>query len=577
MKFLSVGVGTASSLVLATTAAVVYFLAPPAADYPLRTATNAVQEIRLLGADWGVETARLQAASITDFDRLAAFIFRANQLKQDLSASVANVPDLPDQLAVDIDAYIETIDTMVDRLERFKSTYAVIRNSERFFPLASTDLVLQAEQAGYGDLAKEIADITVDMETFSTSPTDEARKRLGVRLQKLDEQKVDKEEPIPPSISNFVSHSRILLDKRQRFDELVTWITSSPLADQGDPLADFLEAEREDRRRQGTLRSQISVGLGAGALLILILVGVTRLSSATRRTPLAETNQPETHATEFDVYSYQEPTLTDSPDVEAQGGEARIAHGLVDHEDFARATRRDLEGMDGTEFPLTTQLLAGLMGKIMGACARRVTNDLKALRGNVANPQVPPEMRETAHQLDRLLVDARWLVFFARGMAELGKRVAPETQESVDVNQCLDEVLDQTEVEMTCSLKRHYNVVPGIRASRTDIRHVFKFSVDYVHRALQDIDGTVAELEIRTVPSNDNVAISFIFNGELLTHNQCVKRFIPFYGSQDGGADLTLPSVWYLANQYGGTTRLEGLPDKRMELSIRLPVHADIG
>ena len=552
----SIIVGMVSSVLLIGAAIALHFLTPPDFDARFRTAIGSVQAMQQLGAEWSVETARVRADPSANFDGLAAFVPRMKQLKENLSESLAHIPDLPERLTADSRAYLAAMDSLRERVERFKTAYAVIRNSERYFPLASADLILRTEQAGNKRLAREIADVSVEMDAYLSSPSRIARESLSARLLELTEGRTRETEQVASSIANFAAHANVLLDRRARSQELFKGITSSTLSERTRPLTGTLEAEFEERRRATTLHRQALVGLGAVVLLVWVAVGFARRSATTWRSASERYAPSQQGAAEPEVVSGPEPV--------------RVAAGPR----AGGATQRDEEGTDVMGALLTTGAFAGLMGQSMGAYARRMGEDLKALDRDAEGAQTEREAEE-AQRWRRLQADARRLGFFAHRLVVLGRHLAPKDRESVDVNQCLDQALSEAGVELTCVVERYCKAVPDVLASRAEVRLILAMCIGHVLRSFQDMTSFEAELEVWTAAATESVTISFIHNGGWLPPDQRANQFIPFYGSQDQTAALELPAARHLARKYGGTVNLDSLPDERSVLSVELAVHAE--
>ena len=591
MKSTSIVFGAVSSFLLVGAGIALYLVTPPAFDERFRTAIGSVQAMQQLGAEWSVETARVRADPTANFDGLAAFVPRMKHLKDDLSESLAHIPDLPERLTADSRAYLAAMESLRERVERFKTAYAVIRNSERYFPLASADLILRAEQGGNKRLARDIADVTVEMDAYLSSPSESAREGLRARLQALTEGSTGEPEDVASSLANFAAHALVLLDKRSRTHELFRGITSTTLSERTRPLTDVLEAELEERRRATALGQQAVVGLGAGVALIWVVIGFMRRSQSTSIGSSREAAP--------DIDSMSESLLADDDDGEdARDEDVAVvtealqtmdaAAGTVGPDDVSRPafpfaardarsgmdTGRDA-GMDIMEALLTTGAVVGLMGQSMGAYARRMGDDLSALDRDPDAVQTDSDAAQAAQRLRRLRADARRLGFFAHRMVGLGRHLAPKDRESIDVNQCLDEVLSRVGVETSCVVERYFETVPDVWASRTEVRLLLAMCIDHVLRSFQDMTSFEARVQVRTASATDSVTISFIHNGEWVPPEQRMNQFIPFYGSQDRPAALELPAARHLARKYGGTVNLDSLPDERSVLSVELSVHAD--
>ena len=622
MRSTPVIVGTVSSAVLIGAGVALHFLTPPDLEGRFRTAIGSVQAMQQLGAEWSVETARVRADPTANFDGLAAFVPRMHQLKANLTESLADIPSLPERLAADSRAYLAAMESLRERVERFKTAYAVIRNSERYFPLASADLMLRAEQAGNRRLSREVADISVEMDTYLSSPSVSSKNSLSTRLQALTGQGASETEEVAASIQNFAAHANVLLDRRARSQELFRGITSSTLSERTKPLTDVLETELEDRRRIATLHRQALTGLGAGVLLVWVGVGFARRSSASRRARLAGSPSKEGATSE----SRTEPGIALPPEssVEIAGDphrdddgmdamEALIAtHPFGPMHSDARAHddadgHRDNDGMDamdemeslvsaqapgaappgareggasgrsGTridvmEALLTGGALAGLMGQTVGGYARRIREDANVLVRDGDDAQTGEDAADPAQLLRRLRADARRIGFFAHRLVLLGRHLAPKDREGVDLKRCLDEVLNDAGVQESCIVERYFKAVPDVWASTTDVRLILAMCVAHVLRAFQGMDRTEAELEVWMVAAAGGVTISFIHNGAWQPADQRANQFVPFYGSQDLATGLQLPAARHLARKYGGTVELDSRPDERGVLSVHLSV-----
>ena len=344
-------------------------MTPPDFGVSFRTAIGAVVAVQSLDTEWRVEVARVQADPAANFDGLAAFVPRVRQLQTSLAESLADIPDLPDRLASDSAALLATMDSLREQVERFKTSYAVMRNSERYFPLASTELILRANQRGNMRLAREIADISLEMDAFLSSPSDSGRERLSGRFQGLSELGAGETDEVAALLGNFAAHANVLLDRRASTQELFRGITSGALSERTGPLTDLLEFELEDRRRVARLHWQALAGLGAGVLLVWIGVGFARQSTAGRRWhtefPLPEDVAvepagafgPQSARVVTDVRAGEDP-LRDGDGKDAtrpvlRGDQSEPVHedaGVPDNAD----AQRDADGMHAMEALLAT-------------------------------------------------------------------------------------------------------------------------------------------------------------------------------------------------------------------------------
>ena len=572
-------IGTVATILLAGTAVALYFMAPPVFEGRFRSALLAVRSMHQLGAEWSVETARVQADPGANFDGLAAFVPRIKRLQGELSDSLSHIPNLPGRLTANVRAYSAAMDSLRERVERFKTAYAVIRNSERYFPLASADLIFRAEKTENKQLVREINDITVEMDLYLASPSKTTRELLTERLQKVNEARARETEEVASSVENFTAHANVLLDKRARSMELFEGIAASTLYERTKPLTQYLEDVRNKRRRTASLYQQSGIGCGGGALVMLVLVGFARRSAATQRPLSVRSAQAEGYAASQEIASSTEPVLADSSTAGARWF-ARTREGPTERmpviaQDGIRAvTQSGGAGTDTMESLLTTGALAGLMGQSMGAYTRRMKGDLGTLSDDATGGPAKLGAEDTVQRWRRLKGDVNRLDFLAQRLHMLGRRVAPNDRGSIDVNQCLVEVLDETGANDICTVERQFEEVPEVHGSKTEVRLIFTLCIEYIVRGLGELRNSEAELLVWTRLGKKSVTITFIHNGASVAPEHQAGQFIPFYGSIDPRAALALPTALYLARKQGGTSVQDFLSNNRSSLMVQLPVDA---
>ena len=278
MKSMSNVIGAVASVALIGAGAALYVLTPPDLDPQFRTAITTIQRMQQLGAEWGVETARVRADPSANFDGLAEFVPRMKQMRSTLRENLAQIPGLSDRVAADARAYLSAMESLRERVERFKTAYAVIRNSERYLPLSSAELVARAQGAGDRELAREVSLLTQEFSAFLATSNEADRERLSARIQTLKDEGVRKTSVLASAIANFVAHAEVLLDKQGRTDELFQGITSNILSERVKPLTDSLELEQSERRGNTMLYRQGTIAVGVGVLLVWVVIGFTRRS-----------------------------------------------------------------------------------------------------------------------------------------------------------------------------------------------------------------------------------------------------------------------------------------------------------
>ena len=279
MKSMSSVIGAVVVVLLIGAATAMCILSPPDLDPQFQTAVRTIHKIRQLGLEWGLEAARARADPNSNFDGLVEFVPRMKQMKRTLRENLVQIPGLPDRVAANSRAYIAAMESLRERIERYKTVYSVVRNSRRYLPFASTALVRQAFEFDEDELARKIGSIVRELNEVLANPEPTRTVRLRERIVELETERLQGSPVLRGSLSSFTAHAKVLLDKSGREDELFQGIASSALTRRAAPLTDALGVEQEERHRIVTQYRFVAMALVACAMLVL--VGLT----FRRRTP----------------------------------------------------------------------------------------------------------------------------------------------------------------------------------------------------------------------------------------------------------------------------------------------------
>ena len=305
-------IGAAASGVLVVVIVVLYVLSRQSDPASFRQSIGHVQEIQQLATEWSVETARVRADPMADYDALAAFIPRMDELKRGLLDAVAQAPGIPDRLANDVSAYASAIDAKEERVERFKTANSVVRNSARYLPLAAADIVRNDAD---DDLADEVTALASDIAEYLAAPTDAAKGRLTAVVERLGYSSADLPAPLEGGVANFLAHARVLLDRQASVEEMFTRATSADIAVLSARLIGDLgtELNRLDARTARFTNGIFAVV--AGLLLLWVALAVVRARPAVEAQPEASAAAQPVAAAAPTVVNPRPPTPVDAPAV----------------------------------------------------------------------------------------------------------------------------------------------------------------------------------------------------------------------------------------------------------------------
>ena len=640
MKTNSVILGVVVSVILLATAAILYVSSGSGGEQRYRASINLVREIQQLSSGWSVEIARVKADPFADFDALTAFVPRMKQLKGDLSRSAREISDLPDRIGNDLRAYVNAIDAKEERIERFKTSYAVVRNSARYLPLATASVTQLAWDAKNEPLARAISSLVQDMNLYLASPTDAAKERLTGEVARLREASLTYPLPLTNALANLFAHAEVLLDRQKPMEELFHQATSNDISDLTDKLADNLQFElgRKEIR---------SVYYERGILGIIVFLGLFWIGLAFRQrsqsraaaearsgpgavqlgpAPLARIAAPQVPpleerraAPEISAPTAAPPEPADPPyateviplpaafeeslspaafadelpaDGESQPAreESIFADGDTDSW-FAGAPSSTARPASepSEEFTVQQGFLADCVATSLTASTARIAAGIDRLRmiqnrirGALQDNDALLEMYDGAdleEEMEAATAVAASVRREANAIADVAKRLASSSGTSdrdgshdmIDVNACIDEVLEITGAESAATIAKRLGNLPEIFASRADIRLLIEKIIENSVHAVAGLNDRNGTIKIDTARKNDEILITIIDNGVGIPSDRRAKIFRPFYTSRDGAMGLGLPLASHLVKKYEGAIKLNSLPGQGTVTRITLP------
>ena len=584
MKSGALILGIIVSALLLAAAGVLYTTAGSSSGQSYRASIDLVRQIQQLSSGWSIEIARVRSDPLADFDSLAAFIPRMASLKESLSDASRRIPGLPDRLANDIQSYLSAIDAKEERIERFKTGYAVVRNSTRYLPLAATNVTRQAQEIDDAPLARSISMLTQDMNLYLATPTDPGKERLTAEMEKLREDSVAYPPPLANALANLLAHAEVLLAKQAPTDVLFRDATSNDITDLADRLAGNLEFEltRQDTLATNYERGVLAV-IGVLALFWILLAVQQRVrGGVSAAAPKAAADTPRDTAPGASIGDYES-----LRSMALQDEFGNLPLGAIDRE-LAAAVSASPAGLSA-ETAMLYGYLAERVGDNVAAAAERVAARVDYLR-------------QTHHRIHAALQGSEVIVELANGtdldeeieagsaianhvhrevngIADLARRLASFSglpngdvdRDMIDVNACIEEVVSATRAEGAAAVSKRLGDVPEIFASKTEIRlllaQILENSV-YAVRALEDRKGTI---KIDTARRNEEILITIIDNGAGITPDRRKQIFKPFYTSRDGAMGLGLTLAGHLVKKYEGGIKVNSLPGQGTVTRITLP------
>ena len=245
-----------------------------------RRMVEAVRATQVLSEQWIVEVEKVRDEVNSNFDVLADFAERMNPWIQAIHTGRRALPDLPANLKWDLNGYVQRLKAQEERVERFKSGFAIVRNSRRFIPRESDYLTEAARGGEYREIEAAVQQIRKAAEDFLEQPDEARYQRTEQAMQVLFESARD--TALRDQADTLNKHVLALLQHygltEQRFRDVV----SSNLGERADKVIERLEADHAGSRAQ---RRYYDYGLWltAGITVLFWAVQLMRLASRRRR------------------------------------------------------------------------------------------------------------------------------------------------------------------------------------------------------------------------------------------------------------------------------------------------------
>ena len=607
MKARALVVGIVMSVVLLGVAGVLYVMAAGGAERQYRDAVSLTRQTQQLSSQWSVEIARVRSDPLADFDALAAFIPRMARLKQALAATARGIPGLPDRLRSDINAYLSALDAKEERVERFKTGYAVVRNSTRYLPLAAANVTRQAQEVRAEALSRGIAVLVQDMNLYLSNPTETARARLSEELQRLREASVSQPPALANGLVNLAAHAEVLLDKQGPTEELFEKATSGDIGDLTERLVGALEFELSRKAVQSVWYERGM--LAVIAALALFWVGLAVQQRARGAAPEAPAPDPRPAPARARVAA---PAADSAEPLPPLVDDAPVSGPGDDDEDLRAAMlaavrgARDIEAREealggpwapsaaepetGEDHALRHGFLARCVADNLAASASRIATRMDYLSQTQSRIQqalsdhdaLLPALEDGA-DLDEEMEAAGAIASSVRRemntIADLARRLASSAampngtldRDMIDLNACVEEALRATGAEETATVARRLGNIPEIFASRAEIRLLLTQVIENSVHAVRGLRTRTGTIKVDTARRNDDILVTVIDNGAGIGAERRTKIFKPFYTSRDGAMGLGLSLASHLAAQYEGDIKVNSLPDQGTVTRITLP------
>ena len=602
MKSGAIFLGVAVSAVLLAAAGFLYLMAAGGSGDRYRKSIDLVRRAQQISSDWSVEVAQVKSDPFADFDALSAFVPRMAAVKENLIGTASHIPDIPDRLVNNIHAYVNEIEAKEESIERFKTGYAVVRNSARYLPLAAASTSRQAQEAGDDDLARRISALVRDINLYLTTPTETAQTRLTEELDAVRAASLAYPPALSHAVANLLSHAEVLVAKQRSTEELFNQAISTRISDRTGQLVSSLEFELGKKASLAKYyNTAILAVFGILALFWILLAVQQRLRggvlaaapSPPPPSPVEAAPPPSPVEAAAALPEETGPALAKiqpfPPD--AAGPAAQDATVPEGTRPSPAAASPPPGRQDLLEAAVVHGFVAKCVADTLAAAADQITSRVDYLRQTqdriqeaLRNGNAIPELRDGAdldEEVGAISAIASSVHQEAAGIADLARRLGSFSNSDVphediersmiDINTCVEEALESTGAGSVATVAKGLGDVPELFALKSEFLLLLAKILENSVLAVREMSGRKGIIKVDTAFRNGEIQITVIDNGDGIAPDRRGSIFKPFHTSRDGALGIGLSLAGYLARKYGGTIKINSLPGQGTVARITLP------
>ena len=556
-------------------AAILFSMAKKSPHGEYERATEQVRETKDASSSWSIEIARVRSDPLADFDSLTAFAPRIEGMQRELRETTRAIEALPDRLESDIHVFLSAVDAKRERVERFKTAYAVVRNSTRYLPIAAGNATRHAHHDEKRDLEREIAVLAEDVKTFLAAPDGVTRDALMERAAVLREKSVSQTPALANAIANLLAHTEVLLTTQGEMNDLFQKATSTEIGD----LSRRLEADLSGRaiRYAGEAANleAASYGAGTAAVLVWALTLAVRRRRPRPASPGAEIELAEPPATRAHEERAAAAAPAGGPGADAPAWEMQV--GAEPGEDMA--------GEMGVRYKFITEHIAEVAGRTASQAVRRlkIMEETHArARGSITRQRARldagdevdlAEELETAQAITaQVRREVSTIANLTRRLGAGSEITGPsEQRQLIDMNECVERVARWFEERDGFTIQRQLGALPEVFGAATELRMMLREILENAVEATR-ASGKTPKISVHTQERDSKAQVTVRDNGEGIAPEHRKRIFRAFMSTRDDHAGLGLTLVGMLVKKHEGEIRVSSLAGEGTVIQVALPL-----
>jgi len=542
-----------------------------------------IQKLQALDAAWSLAALYTYSTPNSDFDEVAAYLPRVRELRKALGISELATGDVPDTLKNKLIRFLLMIESKEESIEHFKSNFAVVRNSLKFLPLASRALNVKLREMDDKKHAENISNLYERTNSFLQRPDEGSQATLLVEFNKMDENMMAFPESVANPLGNFLSHARVLVERKIQLDSSVEKVVDLRANKIGDELISQYRTYYSDALAKHYDERFVNFIIALVAALLLAIVAIMGGVMLFRQIQefaekleqgIAEKTEAYEHAA-----SEASGSMVDKNLDQSMAGMGRMV-ATVAHEvntplgylgSNLQVLHHGMEKMQTlmNEFSMLKNDLGGMSDS--GQISSRIDNFATL----VQNTQDEAMLDELPEIVDDMQGGIEQIQHVIKDLGDFSRKDRSD-EDWFDIKQCVESAFKMAKKEITPGTKVQMDLadVPETFGSPAEINQVLINLINNAAHAIEATDRDNGLIKIRTALVKDQVMVSVLDNGEGIDEETRRKIFEPFFTTKDvgKGTGLGLAIVRRIVTKHGGKVMLKSIPGKGTNFVFVLPV-----
>jgi len=575
----------------------------------IERAASLLQTLQGLDGRWSVELLKVSNNPQAHFDGLAAISPEVTRHSGELRKIARGDPSISPDLSAALLGYISRLNSKAERVERFKSAYAIVRNSERYMPIAAQLVSARAGEFKQMALDTSVKTYHADLKNYFANPSEIEKQRLMSNLSELRSKRNEYPSALRSALGNFLAHGLVLMAQKGPLNELSSSATSMEASTIATGIIDDLKLLHSTRADKRSNLERYAI-----AVLFLTVVGVALMSVFGRRAvpgpqfagaglgrgsedqTVPNLSIPQAYADDSSdldatvLASPQQPaqpTLSAAPTVvqpqpvpaarPASAAAAADAEEKVRTEFLVQLVRASARRV-GSHVGLMKEVYVEVAKGIAQCQANLVVGDTRA--ANTAIVEAKATLGELSDVLDlnsvpRLInATSKTIEAVERSSTEFHRRMESviETEKApFDVSQCLERALAGSgSAESGVSISKNLVPVHDIGGSSVEMAVALR---NIIANACEELKGQsgAGVLKIQTMEELGAISITFTDNGQGMENEVRQQCTHAFFSTKEGHEGLGLSTSEYIIRKHGGRLNLNSMPGKGTVVRVLLP------